>query len=761
MKHVPGSRRVIGLAALLIIALIVGCKLPLFGSDAARYSSSGAASQAAFQGGYAAMAEVPVSGGELRLVAPQVVELAISDDAVDAAAQRAPGDDGPPQRQELIGFPLRHTAVTAKVAGMVGMFTVEQEFGNPFTAPIEAVYVFPLGDDAAISGYQITIGDRTIAGEIQPRGEARRSYEQARSAGHTAALVEQEKPNIFTQHVANIAPGETVRVKLTYSELLDYQDGTYELAVPLVVGPRYLPADRPGRAPVSARAAGAPTSPGVTSIPYAAATRDASTVSFTAEIDAGVPIGELRSPSHGLHIERVSETRRRVTLARQDELPNRDLVVHYATAQRATMAGVIGHRVGGDGYFLLTVQPKASYRTADVAAREVIVVVDTSGSMDGAPLTQAAAVASGIVRSFGDRDTFNVLQFAGGVAAMAAQPIRGDAQGQERGLRYLAGLRAGGSTEMELGVAAMLAREPEPERVRIIYFLTDGFIGNDDVVLSAARRLAGRNRIMTVGIGAAPNRHLLDRLAVAGRGFATYVALNESVVELTQQLVLRSAYPYLTDVTIDWGELSVRDLSPEPIPDVYAGQPLVISGRYDRPGSGAVLVKARSAGREVTIPLEVTLPAEQDHEAVAQLWARRQVEALTREVDPEVGMSEQARRALTELGLAHHLVTAETSFVAIDRSRVVDGSGAARVVEQPALLPECMVGDDVLPRSSGSQYAQPSATPSSSYSSGGAADYDDNDSGSSWGSGASPPLPTLWLVAAGAALVLAARRRRR
>jgi Ca-activated chloride channel family protein len=668
-------------------------------------------------GGYAAMDEIPVAGGELRLAVPLVV--------VVEGVQR-----------EQIGFPLKHTAITAKVAGMMAEYEIEQVFENPFDTPIEAVYVFPLGDDGAVSGYRMTIGERTITGEIRTRDDARRVYDQARAQGHTAGLVEQQKPNVFTQHVANIAPRETVKIKLTYVELLEYADGAYDLVVPLVVGPRYLPAAR-DRTPVAARPAGAPGEPGVTAIPYVDATRASSTVSFTAEIDAGVPIAGLTSPSHDLAVTAVSPTRSRVTLGRGDEIPNRDLIVRYRTAGPATQVGVLAHRTGSDGYFLLAIQPKAQYRTGDIAGREVLIVIDRSGSMDGAPLAQAKAVASGIIGTLTERDAFDVIGFASGVESMAGRLIPGDAAGRQRGLDHLRRMQAGGGTEMERGVVGMLTATPGHDRVRIVYFLTDGFIGNDDVVVGAAKKLLGANRIFTVGIGSAPNRSLLDRLARVGRGHASYLTLSESPQELARALVLRSAYPYLTDVRVDWGGLEVRDVTPAAIPDVYAGQPLVITGRYREPGAARIQIEGRTAGRRVTIPIELTLPSHHDLEPVASLWARRQIEALMasrdeRDVQPEV----------TELGLAFHLVTEFTSFVAVDRSRVV-GDGRPAVVEQPSIVPEGVSPEtSVSYASSPSSYSPPPPpSPSSSGRSGGGGSF------GRWASGGPSDLPLAALAA--------------
>lgn len=675
--------------ALFALALLASCHAGM--SLDAHVSASASVSV-----GYAAMDEIPVSGGELRLVAPQV---AVFDGA----------------KQDVIGFPLKHTAITAHVGGMMALYDVEQTFENPFDEPIEAVYVFPLGDDGAVSGYSIVIGERTITGEIKTKEAARQIYEEAKAAGHTAGLVEQNKPNIFTQHIANIAPREQIKVHIKYVELLDYDDGSYTMAIPLTVGPRYLPADRAkqGASPVSAQ-----------TMAYVDASRASSTVSFSAEIDAGVPIVNIESPSHDIVANATAPTRSHVTLGRHDEIPNRDLIIRYKTAGPQTTIGLLTHKVDDEGYFLLAVQPKAQYKTGDITPREVVLVIDRSGSMDGQPLAQAKAVASAIIDTLSERDTFNVVAFASGVEAMSDVAVRGDAAGKKRGMEYLQVLQSGGGTEMEQGVVKMLTTTPGSDRIRVVYFLTDGFVGNDDTVVGAAKKYLGTNRIFTVGIGSAPNRSLLDRLASAGRGFASYLTLTEPADALAKRLVLKSAYPYMTDIQVDWGGLDVEELTPANIPDVYAGQPVVISGRYHRPGATVIKVNATTAGHRVTIPIAVTLPPINNFEPVASLWARRKIESLMAVADEK-----DVSKPVTDLGLRFHLVTQYTSFVAVDRTRVVS-NGILRVVEQPSVIPE-----GVNPAATVEQQA-----PSSSSS-----HYDDGGGFGGWGGGGHA-LGTWWAM---------------
>jgi Ca-activated chloride channel family protein len=696
--------------ALAVGSLIAGCG-PLGSSGAGATASTGAGTpygaptvhteNDAAQAGdasFAAMDEVPVGGGELRLAEPRR------------------GRDASGAAVAAIMFPLRHTDVKARVSGMSAMYTVTQTFENPYDEPIDAVYVFPLGDEAAVTDYAIVIGERTIAGEIKRRDEARQVYEQARAAGHTAALLEQEKRNVFRQRIANLAPREAIQVRMQYIELLGYRDGQYEIAVPLVVGPRYLPADALGRSPVGAHRAGEAGRPGVASIPYADERIAGSTVSFSAEIDAGVPVLAVASPSHQLQVDDVAATRRRVALAGAGELPNRDLIVRYKTASDQTMVGLLAHRMDQTGYFTLIVQPKASYRTGDIAPREVMIAIDTSGSMDGPPLAQARALAAGLVGSLRPGDTFNVLAFSGGSHAMAPAAIAGDAAGKQAGVEFLGRLTAGGGTEMGPAMARALASSPGSDRVRLVYFLTDGFVGNDDIIVGAARGNLGANRIFSVGIGSAPNRALLDQIAAVGRGFASYLNLGESAPDLAEDLVRRTAYPYLTDVAIEWGGLAVGALTPAAIPDVYAGMPLVVSGSYTRPGRGKVIVRATAAGHRVEIPVEVALPAKLDAAPVAALWARKRIDELLAVAGDQIAPQTAAK--VTELGLAFHMVTDYTSFVAVDRTRVVAGDGAARIIEQPALNPAGVNPETAVPSSSSSG-GYTSASPSRGGDSGG------------------------------------------
>ncbi len=354
-------------------------------------------------------------------------------------------------------------------------------------------------------------------------------------------------------------------------------------------------------------------------------------------------------------------------------------------------------------------------------------------------MAQAQALATTLIDSLRSGDTFNVMAFSGDTHAMSPTAVIGDGEGKRAGKAFVASLASGGGTEMGNAIAQALASSPGRDRVRLVYFLTDGFVGNDDVIVSAARGNLGTNRIFSVGIGSAPNRALLEQIAAVGRGFASYLNLSESAANVGEDLVRRTAFPYLTDLKIEWNGLAVGAVTPAAIPDVYAGMPLVVSGIYTEPGRAKITVSATTAGRRIQIPVEVALPARSDDEPVAALWARKRVDELLFLAGDALGAKTIAQ--VTELGLGFHMVTAYTSFVAVDRTRVVKAGGASKLVEQPALAPAGVNLDAAI---GAAEASAPSPSRSSS------SDYRSSRWGGGGGHGGDIDLLTLMI---GAALV--------
>ena len=340
--------------------------------------------------------------------------------------------DGPPMASlevvdaggRRVPLPLQHTEVRGEVLGFVAQVEVVQTFGNPFEEPIEATYVFPLPERAAVDDFVMEVGSRRIHGETRRREEARRIYETARSSGYTASLLEQERPNIFTQSVANILPGETIRVHLRYVDLLAYEDGAFRFLFPMVVGPRYFPG-RTGRvapaAPDSDIYQPPPPSTAVVADAdcinppvHRPGTRSGHDIALTLDLETAVPLGRLTSDSHEIVVERAGPRRARVSLAPHDQVPNQDFMLRIAVAAELPEAGVVAHRTSDDGFFALQLQPKATIDVREAAPKEILFVLDQSGSMEGAPIEMSKRFMRRALETLGPDDSFNLIRFSSG-----------------------------------------------------------------------------------------------------------------------------------------------------------------------------------------------------------------------------------------------------------------------------------------------------------------------------------------------------------
>lgn len=663
---------------------------------------------------YAALDEAPAEGGELRVATPG----------------QYTDDEG----RTLIAFPLTHTRVDAEVQGPMIQVQVEQTFENPFPDPIEAVYVFPMSPDAAVNAYEIVIGERTIIGHIAEADVAEQIYEDAKAAGHTTGLLKQTKPNVFVQSIANIAPGETIVVRFRYVELLQYEHGRgFRFVYPMTLTPRFLPEGTTDPHPVS----GGGGARADTHVEYVGPGESGTVVELHVGLDAGVPVHNLSSPSHAI-THTLMDTWGEVTLADGAAIPNSDFILDIDSAGEQTVVGVLAHRdEEHGGFFTLVVQPKLEYVEGDITPREVTLLIDVSGSMGGEPLARAKFFAEELLASVSERDTLNIITFASSTEQLSPSPVAGTAANVQLGLDFVSGLTAGGGTYMNSGIQAALGHAPAGETIRMVYLLTDGGVGNDDEILAAVRTPEGENRIFPVGISAAPNRYLLDRLADEGRGFASYVNLIEDPTLVATALVRRTLWPYLTDISIDWGGLPIDQVTPEVLPDVYAGLPLVVAGRYEYGGSGRIVVNGRRAGQPFSLPLQLELPDYEPREPVAYLWAGRRIrELLAKQYGGEVP---EIVAEVTKLGLEFSLVTPYTSFVAVDDGRVVDGE--LQTVTQPSETPSGYGGSSAGSSDSGSGYA---------------------GYGSAWGGDdKAGDMDILTLLVLGGLLALALRRRRR
>lgn len=566
--------------------------------------------------------------------------------------------------------PLKRTDVKAEISGFVSRVTVTQNFENPLNEKIEAVYVFPLSQNGAVDSMTMTIGDRVIQGKIKPREEAQAIYEAARNAGRTASLLEQERPNIFTQSVANIRPGEAVKITITYVETLRYEAGSYEFVFPMVVGPRYIPG---GRTSEPSRISPPVTLPG---------TRAGHDVTVEVSLDAGVPVQAFRSTSHEVITERRDAHRATVRLKDLAVIPNKDFILKYDVAGQTIADALLSHRDSRGGFFSLILQPPKRAEASEITPKEIVFVVDTSGSMHGFPLDKSKEVMRTALANLNPRDTFNFITFSGDTAILFPEPVAATPENVEKAQRFLESRRGQGGTEMMKAIRAALEPTRSREHVRIVAFLTDGYVGNDTEIIAEVKKYSNA-RVFSFGIGSSVNRFLLDKMAEAGRGEVEYVTLNDDGSAAARRFYERMRSPLLTDIRMEWNGLAVNDVLPNRIPDLFAAKPLVIQGRYDKPGRGNIRLIGKMAGREVVRNIAVDLPAaESRNESIASLWARTKVDAL---MDREQTVDHRAE--VVRLGLAFRLLTQFTAFVAVEEKTVTEGGQPGRIevpVEMPA-----------------------------------------------------------------------------
>ena len=574
----------------------------------------------------------------------------------------------------LAAFPLKSTHVDVHIAGPVAELTIEQTFSNTYEDFIEATYVFPLHDEAAVDGAVMRIGEREIRAQIHPREEAREIYEAARDEGHTAALTEQERPNIFTQSVANIPPGQEISVLLHVVQPVSYEDGVYRFDFPLVVGPRFIPASQD---PADALRISPPVLPTTAADDQGIAHR----VTIEMDIDMGLSLASVTSTSHPGTEIRVEGDRAWVQLdhARADS----DFVVEIDPDVAEPALSFLAQ----DGHFSLLLEPQPEPAPVEVVPRELVFIVDNSCSMSGTPMNMAKEAMREALRGLLPSDSFQVIRFSEAASKLAAAPLPATPENIARGLAYVDGMAGMGGTHMLAGIQAALGYEASSSpdgrgrRQRIVSLMTDGYIGNDREILAYIADNIGDSRMFSFGIGSSVNRYLLSRAADIGRGHATWVLLHESPEGKVEEFYERIARPVLTDIEIDWGSMNVSEVYPAVTPDLFSGQPLRFTGRYTG-DPGVITVKGRTGqGRyEERVELDVL----DGGEAIPSTWARAKVNEL--EQSQLWGEVDDVKDEIVETALQYRILTQYTSFVAVER-RVRNTSGTSLSLEQPLEIP--------------------------------------------------------------------------
>lgn len=780
---------------------------------------------------------------------------------------------------QVIGAcPLKHTDVKVDIAGPFTRVTLTQKFQNPYRVPIEAVYTFPLGERSAVDRMRMVVhgptGERVVEGIVKERSMARFIYEAARNEGFVASLLEQERPNIFTQSVANIEPGSTVDVEISYIETLAMQDGTYQFAFPMVVTPRYIPGQSANTAPLPAgwtprdgvillgpakltitadaaapapvtildpnvaaivvvnptappstppsstadavlamqldtaravqspsqeqlSALGEPTQkfsatypdgsqePGalyksgagsiggrwfllavdsspsgsgfaannakvpdasrITPMPVRPDTRAGHDISLAVNIDSGGPdLRDVVSQLHGIAVKWDGNSRCALTLQGGNTIPNKDFVLNWGLKGASVLEGVFSSSDANGGFVTVVMNPPPPSTKPAALPRELVFVMDTSGSMKGRPFEKSKEVMRSALAAMRPEDSFNVVTFAGSTAVLWPEVRPATKDNVEIALKFVEGRQSGGGTEMMKALDAALVQMPglapvaqpdgsvvvpprtpvspgqapadlaggddpgsgESKRgsarglppMRVAIFLTDGEVGNDQGIIDAVEKNAGTTRVFTFGIGNSINRYLLEEMARRGRGACDIVLTSDNADKAVELFVRRMQTPVLQDITVSFEGVEVADLLPSGrlLPDLFDVQPLIVHGRWKAPGTGTVVVRGRTAEGPYERSIPVMLKAGDEKTAMLpKLWARSKVDQVLEthllQVEQQT-LPREIRQEVVGIGETFQIVTPYTSFVAVERSRMIVGGKPMRVTV-PIEFPEGLQWD--------------------------------------------------------------------
>lgn len=578
---------------------------------------------------------------------------------------------------DVDAMPLKSTQVDVKIAGVIADVRVTQVYGNAGAQPLEAVYVFPGSTRAAVYGMRMTIGERVLNAKVKPRDEARQTYATAKSEGKSASLLEQQRPNVFQMNVANILPGDTIRVDLHYTEMLVPTAGEYEFVFPTVVGPRY--SNQPET--------GAPDTERWVKNPYLRKGENSpSAFDLRVEVLAGMPLQDLRCATHAVTPEFADASHATIRLAGGDGAPNdRDFILNYRLADSKIESGLLLSRGDKENFFLVTVQPPKRVAEVQIPPREFIFVVDVSGSMHGFPLDVSKSLIRRLLGALRPVDRFNVLLFAGDSTVLSPVSQPATPEQIRAALEVIDHQSGGGGTELLPALRRALRLPGEENAARSIVVITDGYVSVETQAFDLIRGNLNRANLFAFGIGSSVNRYLIEGMARAGQGEPFVVTRPEEAEREARKFREYVSTPVLSHVRLEPAGFDSYDIEPVSLPDVLAERPVVVFGKWKGAAQGAITVRGQSGEGEwvQSIPVASAKMLEST-QALGYLWARSRIGTLGDY--QQLATDDERVREITSLGLTYNLLTAYTSFVAVDEV-ARNAGGESQLVKQPLPLP--------------------------------------------------------------------------
>ncbi len=561
--------------------------------------------------------------------------------------------------------------VSIEVNGIVARVKVIQTFTNNTDQWVEGIYTFPLPEKSAVDRLTMVVGERRIEGEIKEKAEARKAYEQARSEGRRASLVSQERANIFTNEVANIGPGETIVVEIEYQDQARFQDGDFELRFPMVIRPRYIPGNK---LPVVPEGTGwsydtdqVPDASRITPPILPPAYGKINPVSISVSLNPGFPVSGVVSPSHDIKVKE-SKGKYAITLKGGETPADSDFILNWTPLPGAEPAtGLFTQKVDGDYYHLLMVIPRREEGqvSGKILPREVVFIIDVSGSMGGEAIRQAKAALLLAMDGLKPRDTFDIITFNHAAYDVFKGAVPADKDYLDQARHFVSRIVAGGGTEMAGALNIALNNGRNLQRLRQVVFMTDGAVGNEDYLFQMIHERLGDSRLFTVGIGSSPNSHFMSEAAAMGKGTFTYIGDLSEVDEKMTELFKKLESPVLKDIRVEVPGEGVGEMFPTEIPDLYAGEPLVVTFKTRDQLKDPIVVSGRLAGADWTAGVD---PVKKSKESgISALWAREKIREITNQaIKARNSGSPEVRQAIVAVALAHRMVSQYTSLVAID-----------------------------------------------------------------------------------------------
>jgi Ca-activated chloride channel family protein len=590
--------------------------------------------------------------------------------------------------QGYVTATLLNTDVNITVNGLVARVSVMQEFKNDGVEWVEGSYVFPLPNKAAVDHMRLYIGDRYIEGEIQEKEQARKAYEQAKQAGKKTSLVEQQRANLFTTSVANIAPGETVIVEIEYMEDVRFENGVFSLRYPMTLTPRYIPGQALPDKVGSGWSSDTDEVSDASQItpPMVAASR-AHKVSLKASVNAGMPLEIIASRYHPVNVTEANG-HYAVTLAGNRVPMDHDFELLWRPVPSSSpRAMAFSETLEGEPHFLLMVMPPdTGESTAVRMPREMIFVVDTSGSMHGVSIEQAKRALQRALDGLQPEDRFNVIEFNSHANPLYPTSVAADATALGSAKDFVRRLQANGGTNMRPALQHALRSAASEAHLKQIIFITDGAVGNEEGLFALIETGLGNARLFTVGIGSAPNSWFMRKAAEVGRGSFTTISSLHEVGEKMDRLFNKLEQPQVTNIAVQWPSGVVVDPYPAVVPDLYLGEPVTVkvkaSGAF-RPGDSVRIVGDSVSGAWTR---DLALNVSEDSPGVAALWARARIADLLN-LERRGADAQETRTAIVDTALKHHLVSKHTSLVAIDKTPVRESADPLKSEQVANLMP--------------------------------------------------------------------------